>query len=457
MKKLAIVAKAGSGKTRLLKEWQKRHPDLHIVTATFSLFGGTLDSFVSQLASLPTPPVDCQGLIQAVITKIGEEKIEVLILDDIHWAGNDGAAFLRGLLDALSNTIIFVVLASRPNGLSLLRKLRPTAEIALEPLKTSAVAKIAQRLIHSAPIASEAARRSKGNPLFVEQFAAWAAETGFKGGKSGPRTLYEIIAARISHLSNVQLAKIGERLRWGQSWQRLTIGGELEEIETEIGLWLDRLETGDYADRTEAARHLAKLEHIDYEIFILGALAGRPRPRSNRLREAIERLLVGSKQQIFHDLKRRAMGASAASKENILREAHRAADVLFEAYDWRAALRFYEFAGALDPSRRTNQFDLRLAECRRRSQKVLEDDGAIESASAPPLDTQPQVTALSLPNVWAQLGRAHHRARYFVLAAQAAEAVNDNAMAGWAMRKAMEIGTIQKSTSDRIDDALASP
>ncbi len=455
MKKLTIVAKAGSGKTRLLKEWLKQHPELRIVTATFSLFGGTVDNFASQLASLPTHPLNCQDLTEAVMTKIEKEKIEVLVLDDIHWAGDDGATFLRSLISALSSKIILVILASRPNGRTLLRKLQPTAEITLKPLKTSAVKNMARRLICSTPAATEAVLRSKGNPLFVEQFAAWSAETGFKGGKTGPRTLYEVIAARISHLSKVRLAEIRERLRWGQSWQRITIDSDLEKLETEIGLWLDRLETGDYADRAEAARHLAKLEHIDYEIFILSALAGRSRPRSNRLREAIERLLLGSAEQIFDDLKRRAVRASAASKENILREARRAGDILFEAFDWRAALKFYEFSGTLDPSRRTNQFDFRLAECRRRSRKTLKNNDEIEAALAQTsLDTNPRVTALGLPNVWAELGRAHRCGRYFVRAAQAAEAINDGAMVAWAMRKAREMDAVWKSSSEPIDEAI---
>jgi hypothetical protein len=455
LKKLSIVAKAGSGKTRLLKEWMKQHPELRTVTATFSLFGGTIDSLADQLASLPAGPLNSQDLVERVVTRIDQEKIEVLVLDDIHWAENDGAVFLRGLLGALSNIAMLVILSSRPNGRALLRTLQPTAEIALKPLTGSSIKKMARRLISSRSAATEAGLRSKGNPLFVEQFAAWAAKTGFRGGKAGPRTLYEVIAARINYLSKVRLTDIRERLRWGQSWQRLTIDSDLEKLETEIGLWLDRLETGDYADRTEAARHLTNLEHIDYEIFILGALAGRPRQRSSRLREAIERLLVGSAKQIFKDLKRRAVKASVASKENILREAQRAGDVLYEAYNWRRALDFYEFASAFDASRRTNQSDQRLAECRRRNQKTLSDDDEIYAASAPiHLDTQPQVASLDLPNIWAELGRAHACRGYFVLAAQAAEAINDGAMASWAMRKAMEIDTIGNSHQTSVDEAL---
>jgi hypothetical protein len=89
------------------------------------------------------------------------------------------------------------------------------------------------------------------------------------------------------------------------------------------------------------------------------------------------------------------------------------------------------------------------------NQKTLSDDDEIYAASAPiHLDTQPQVASLDLPNIWAELGRAHACRGYFVLAAQAAEAINDGAMASWAMRKAMEIDTIGNSHQTSVDEAL---
>ena len=50
---LAITAAPGSGKTRLIKEWLIRHPEICALTANFSLFGGASEDFASQLAELP--------------------------------------------------------------------------------------------------------------------------------------------------------------------------------------------------------------------------------------------------------------------------------------------------------------------------------------------------------------------------------------------------------------------
>jgi AAA ATPase domain len=84
-RKLAITAPAGSGKTRLIKEWLRRHPEVRALAGSFSLFGGAVENFASQLAALPSDRLDCAALVEAVIGRIHSEKIELLILDDLHW------------------------------------------------------------------------------------------------------------------------------------------------------------------------------------------------------------------------------------------------------------------------------------------------------------------------------------------------------------------------------------
>jgi hypothetical protein len=435
---LAIIAEAGSGKTRLIREWLARHAEIRAITANFSLFGGDLESFAGQLAELPPDRLDCDALVQAVVDRTHRDKIEILVLDDIHWAGTEGLAFVRELLDALSTSPPLVILASRPSGREHLRTLQPTIELKLKPLSLSDAEELARRLVNSKTVATAAAVRSKGNPLFIEQFAAWAAETKFQAGESGPRNLHQVIAARIGYLSDVRIKDIQQRLRWGRSWERQVVDDELGRLEVEIGLWLDRLETGDYVDRVEAARHLVQLERLDYEIFITSMLAGRPRPRSSRLREAIERLLVGSADQILVDLKRRAVRTSA-DKENVSREAERAGDVLFGVFDWPLAREFYELAYSAQ-SWHSGDISRRLDQCRCRSRKTIADDSEVYAEAAERnMEERPSVDALDLPYVWAQLAHLYPCERYFRRAAEAAEAINDHGLAVWAKRKATEL------------------
>ncbi len=434
--RLAITASAGSGKTRLIKEWLRRHPDVHAVTANFSLFGGTIADFASQLAELPADRLDCRSLVDAIVSRVHRDKIDILVLDDLHWADAGDMEFLRALVAALPSVGMVVFLVARPSGRKQLKELKPQFELKLSPLPKPAMEELAGRLGASGTVATVATLRSRGNPLFVEQFVAWAAETDFRGGQSGPRTLHQIIAARIGRLSNVRIAELRDRLRWGRSWERQSVDDELGRLEAEVGRWLDRLETGDYADRVEAARHLVYLEKLDYEIFLTSLLLGRPRPRSSRLREAIERLLVGSAHEILADLKQRVGKATAVTKENISREAKRAADVLFAVCNWTLAAEFYELA-RLGSLWERDEIGRRLAECRRHAQALIADGSVTHLACrSQNLDLRPSVDMRDLPYVWAELGRRFRCGAYFARASKAAEVINDPALAAWAKSEA---------------------
>ena len=436
--KLAITATAGSGKTRLIREWLKRHADIRAVSANFSLFGGAVTEFASQMAELPSDRLDCGALVDAVVGRVHRDKIKVVVLDDLHWADAGGLEFLHALVAALLPIGIFVMLAARPSGRKQLQALQPNFELKLSPLPKPAVEELARRLGAPEPVAVAAALRSRGNPLFVEQFTAWAAETDPRRGSPGPRTLQQVIAARIEHLSKVRIADLRLRLRWGQSWERQDVDNELRRLEAEVGRWLDRLETGDYADRVEAAHHLVHLERLDYEIFLTSMLVGRLRPRSGRLREAIERLLLGSADQILLSLSRRAAKATCATKENIAREAKRAADVLFAACKWPLAADFYKLAdsGSLWEK---NEIARQLARCRRHNQATIKDDQIYSACPEQNLDEKPSVDTLELPYVWAELGRRLCQSKYFVRASKAAKAISDPAFAAWAERKTEEL------------------
>lgn len=441
--RLALVAEAGSGKTRLIKEWLRRHPELRTLSGSFSLFGGDVVSFASQLAELPGDSLSNEALLGSVIARIMDQGVQVLVIDDLHFADSEGGTFVRQLLAALPQQEMFVLLASRPSGRSTLAVLQPMAELSLKPLPTPTAVELARRVIVSEVVARVAAERSKGNPLFVEQFAAWASETGYRGDKSGPRSLHQVISARIAHLSEVRLSNIQQELRWGRAWQRLGVDKELDRLEAEIGLWLDRLETGDYADRTEAARYLVDLERVDYEIFMASVLSGKARPRSSRLREAIERLLIGSADQILVDLEARASSTGEAARATVAREAKRGGDCAYDAFNWPLAVCFYELALELSPAWQKEEVHHRLAECRRRSQPVPSDEPELveDGETERNLEKHPIVDSLRLPEVWLRLARLHSSGEYFLRAATAAEAINDRALAAWARQEAEKLTT----------------
>jgi AAA domain len=437
--RFAVVAEAGSGKTRLVKEWLHRNPALTVAWVSFSLFGGDLVSLASQFVNPTSDRPSLEALLKAVLASPDDRGIQVLVFDDLHFADSDSLTFVRHILDALPQRDVFALLISRPSGRRQLESLAPDAEISLAPLSTPNVHELAQGLIGTENIAAIAAARSKGNPLFVEQFAAWAAETDFAGDEGGPRNLHQVISARVKHLSYVRLAEVRGRLRWGRSWEREAVVDDLDQIEIEMGLWLDRLDTGDHADRVEAAQYLVQLELIEYELFIANMLAGKPRPRSSRLREAIARLLIGSAEGIFADVWSRAEAGTDTDRANIAREALRDGEALYEGFNWSAAIRLYELALKLAPDQHNAEvLHRQLAECRRRAQPVLANRTEIIGSDLD-LESHPTVGLRELPDVWIQLARRHHCREYFRRAAGAAERLNDRALAEWARLQAGEI------------------
>ena len=430
----ALLAEAGCGKTRLVREWRGRHSGLRVTAASFSLFGGDIAAFAGQLADIPSDRITTEALLGSVITRIDAKQIDVVVLDDLHWADEESIVFITRLLDALSSRAILILLVARPSGRPLVEHLSPTVQIELQPLPLPAAEDMALRLIQSPRVAEVAIRRSKGNPLFLEQFAAWAEESDYQGTGDAPENLHQLVAVRIAGLSKSRLAGIQQTLRWGPPWERRSVEQQLEQLELEIGLWLDRLETGDYGDRVEVSRHLSALEQLDFEIFLACNFVGKPRARSSRLREAIERLRVGSADQILADLRNRAIGADTAERANILYEAWRAGDAMARHYNWPFATEFYALALTLANSWQRDEIAARLADCQHRCAAGPREISA--EAAELRLDEEPAVNALRLPEVWLRLGHRFGSAAYFIRTAEAAEAINDHALAAWAKKLA---------------------
>ena len=150
-------------------------------------------------------------------------------------------------------------------------------------------------------------------------------------------------------------------------------------------------------------------------------------------------MLIGSAHQMLADLGKRASVASDAERENIARDAERGGDYAYAAFNWPLATSFYKLALELSPSRRTDELGSRLAECVRRSRPVLDDAAKmveVEAAKNEDIETRPMVDMRRLPAVWLHLAYRHASREYFLRAAEAAEAINDRALAKWARREA---------------------
>lgn len=438
VQKVAIVAPAGFGKTRLVSEWLCRHSEVAALRANFSIFGGDVSVFAAQLADLPEDTLDVGALVAQVQDRIHRERVGILILDDLHWADEPACEFLERLVASLPARGMLLLLCSRPSGRRLARRLGCATEIRLRPLAPADVGDLASRLGGAPEVVALATRLSRGNPLFVEQFSAWSAEIHYTGRGSCPQTLHQVIASRLQYLENVRLKDLKGHVSCSGVAQLYDFSRELDEIESEIGLWLDRLETGDYADRTEVVRHLARLHGIDFELFLTGTIAGCPRPRSSRLREAIERVLLGSSDRILSDMAARAQCAHGADALNLQHEAVRFGEYAASNYRWALAARFFKLALDVALGRDEPELRERLDECNRHLDVVAASRSVVDSACiVERLERDPAVDSLHLAEVWLKLGRQLSSRHFYLRAVEAAKAVGDRAFAEIAVRSAI--------------------
>jgi hypothetical protein len=429
--RVAIVGPPGAGKTRLVGEWRARHPEARAAGATFSVFGGDLASFVEQLVELPDEPADTPTLVECVCARIVRERIDVLVLDDLHWVTDDATGFLQHLLESLPSCGMLVLLCARPSGEAMLRKLAPDVELRLPPLASVDVAALSTSFGLDAATADYLERYAYGNPLFVEQLSAWVHETRYTGEGPCPETLRDVVAARIEYLRSARLQELQQRALLGTAtWRRGEIERELAEVEADVGRWLDRLETGDYAERADVLAFLTTLQSIDRALFVMASLFGmEARSRANRIDEAIERLLLGNGRTLLENMRTRRC-ASAAERLELFRQAQRAGVCAFENAALELAEDFFTVALSVASEDEFARLEHQLAQCRRRlDPAAIRLDAAAADAIVAQLAMDPAVDPLNSPEVWLALAVRTGSPVYYERAARAAEAVGDRAIA----------------------------
>lgn len=411
---VAVIAPPGAGKTRLVRHWLQCHTDLNILRACFSIFGGDLIDFVGQLVELPEEIAAVDALVKAVLDRIDRDRVDVLMLDDLHWADELSWAFLHELLAGIRLYRVIVILCTRPAAQARIATFTPDLTLSLNPLPMADIEELARRLTSSPAVAAGAIRLARGNPLFVEQFTAWAAEAGYDGNGPHPETLHDVILARIRHMEGTRVRGLRERLGWSAPWMRADVDREFAAIESEIGLWLDRLETGDYGDQPRMADYLALLQRVDFELFMAANLSGRPRPRSARLREAIERLMLGSADALLSDMRRQAAALTRRDDLHLADRAEWMGDCAAENHRWGIARECLELAHQIAPAWRRNRLRERLAGIRRLT-GIVSDDGALggETDIVRELEEHPAVMDARLPETWYRLGQRFRRRLYY--------------------------------------------
>ena len=291
----ALIAPAGAGKSKLLRTWISRldQDDASIIGASGTPFGQAPLSVVSQLLDSLGTPVPSNSseeeALSALLTGI-EHSVQVqpllVLIDDLHWSDAESLAILR-LLHSHPLHRCLVVVALRSSFLpSVPWLIEGSQHIELPPLTRNEREDIVHHLLPDDAAVNQRAELVKmdktGNPLYLEQAAAYIKEAGPKTAL--PASLHQAVLWRLE----LVLERVDRR-----GYQRLS-PSELAAIELTVNEWLDRLETGDYDDRKAVSTYLSLLERIDASLVIASSIAGVPLKRNRRLAATIDRFYSAS-------------------------------------------------------------------------------------------------------------------------------------------------------------------
>ncbi len=141
---------------------------------------------------------------------LADERLLVLVFEDLHWADDALLDFVDEVLDRVSDVPLLVVATARPELLE--RRPgwaggKPSAlTISLPPLSESETAQLVAAMLEQAALPADAREallaRIGGNPLYAEQFCRMLVEHGPL--EELPQSLHGIIAARLDALADVE-------------------------------------------------------------------------------------------------------------------------------------------------------------------------------------------------------------------------------------------------------------
>ncbi len=297
-----ILGEAGIGKTRLMQEYRLRHPDLPILDTVCSeleamvpyaplrtLVGQALQAFpprhleppptwlppllsaAPSLAArfnlpLPTeaPAPDRLGealyrMLLALVTALPSGPLH-LVLDDLHWGDTPTWELLAQLARRAQDLPLVMVGLLRPEDLptprerllSLIRRDRLAEELPLRRLSPEETVALARQLLPQGEpfphFFDRLYQETEGNPFFVIEMVQVALEgprhLATREGPWLPRTVQQVIQARLARLSETQREWLGAAAVLGHSFTLPMLSAvtqaEAEALVSAIETWIQR-------------------------------------------------------------------------------------------------------------------------------------------------------------------------------------------------------------------------
>ena len=144
---------------------------------------------------------------QQFLEALAREQPTLVVLEDLHWADDSLVELVEALSVRLTGVPLLLLAIARPEFLDtrpIWARLPTNVTVQLQALTDSCAHDLVRQLLAGAPDQEAVARRVEeaagGNPLFIEELAAWLSEGGAAGVGGLPANLKAIIAARVDQL-----------------------------------------------------------------------------------------------------------------------------------------------------------------------------------------------------------------------------------------------------------------
>jgi class 3 adenylate cyclase len=170
-----------------------------------------LATHLSILARLAEDTVDDRLVLfasaQRFLEALAREQPTLVVLEDLHWADESLLELAEGLAARLGEVPLLLLVLARPEFLDARpswARLPTNVTVQLQALTHTHTQDLVRRLLSGKPDRQAVAKRveqaAAGNPLFIEEMAAWLSEDDVADAGGLPVNIKTIIAARLDQL-----------------------------------------------------------------------------------------------------------------------------------------------------------------------------------------------------------------------------------------------------------------
>lgn len=170
-----------------------------------------LTTHLSILARLADDTVEDRQILfasaQRLLEALAREQPTLVVLEDLQWADESLLELVEGLAARLGEVPLLLLALARPELLdsrASWARLPTNVTVQLQALTRAHARDLVRRLLSGAPdqevLAERIEQAGAGNPLFIEELAAWLSEDDLADTAGLPANIKTIIAARLDQL-----------------------------------------------------------------------------------------------------------------------------------------------------------------------------------------------------------------------------------------------------------------